>query len=165
MIYLATPYTHPDPSIQEIRYEKACELTSIIATCSVPCYSPIAFWHPIAQRYNLPGGFEFWRDQDAAAMRGCSELWAVKLEGWARSRGVAHEMSQWQDAKNFYLFDEHELTEVCAQYHERRNASVIALMKTVNALVGTGSPIGVAVGPATNTTDKPDAQDVFGPNL
>ncbi len=165
MIYLATPYSHPDPSIQELRYEKACELTRILVDNSVPCYSPIAFWNPISVRFSLPGDHGFWSAQDSAAMRGCSDMWVIKLEGWARSRGVANEMNLWQDAKNLYVIEEFELEGLCQQYHERRNATVLDLMKTVNAPVGTSSPIDEVLARLENTTDKPDVQAVFGPPL
>jgi hypothetical protein len=74
-------------------------------------------------------------------------------------------MSQWRDAKNLYVIEESELEAVCYQYHERRNAVVLDLMKTVNAPVGTGSPIDEVLARLENTTDKPDAQAVFGPPL
>lgn len=166
MIYLATPYSHPDPSIQELRYEKACELTHILVNNSVPCYSPIAFWHPISLRFSLPGDHGFWSVQDSAAMRGCSELWVVKLEGWSRSRGVAHEMNQWQDAKNLYLIDEHELEGLCQQYHERRNAVVLGQMNTATAAGGFGlAPIAVEAVPVKTTIEQQELLDVFGPPL
>lgn len=146
MIYLATPYSHPDSSIQELRYEKASELTQILATNSVPCYSPIAFWHPIALRFSLPGDHEFWAIQDLAAMSGCTELWVVTLEGWSTSRGIAAECKQWRETKGaatIFHVSEEQLAFLCDEYKSRaeskRDAAVLAAMKTANAQVGPGN--------------------------
>jgi len=60
LIYLASPYSHPDPSVRQERYEAACKATAAMMRQGYHVYSPIAATHPpanygltIRQRYGL----------------------------------------------------------------------------------------------------------------
>jgi hypothetical protein len=91
MIYLATPYSDPDPEVKNQRWHQAMWAMSVLAQHKIPCYCPIAAWHPVALEFNLPGDHEFWWAQDKEFMDACREGWVVKFPGWDSSRGIKAE--------------------------------------------------------------------------
>jgi hypothetical protein len=55
MIYLASPYSHPDPAVREARFREACRAAAKLMRLGQPAFSPIVHGHPIAV-YGLPNG-------------------------------------------------------------------------------------------------------------
>lgn len=93
MIYLASPYSHPDPQVMEFRFDQVCRVAGkIMAEQGIVVYSPIAHNHPIAVRINLPRGWDFWEKFDTETLTACKEIWVLKLDGWDTSKGVAAEV-------------------------------------------------------------------------
>lgn len=92
MIYLATPYSHPDPSIREARFEAACRVAGQLMAAGQIVFSPIAHTHPIAIRCDLPKGWDFWAKYDRAMLERSSRLVVVMMEGWQDSVGIAAEI-------------------------------------------------------------------------
>lgn len=92
MIYLATPYTDPDPAEMEGRFDCACRIAGRLMASGLLIFSPVAHTHPIAVRCNLPRGFDFWERYDRAMLEAASKLVVVKLPGWDRSKGIAVEI-------------------------------------------------------------------------
>ena len=54
MIYLASPYSHPDPAIREARFDAACRVTAEQIRAGQPVFAPVVMGHPLV-RYGLPG--------------------------------------------------------------------------------------------------------------
>lgn len=56
MIYLASPYSHPEPRIKEARFRAAAQLfkRGHLVFC------PIAMSHPLAVYGNMDGSWETW---------------------------------------------------------------------------------------------------------
>lgn len=92
MIYLATPYNHPDPEVREGRFRAACTIAGYFLSHGVYVFSPIAHSHSIALARDLPHDWEFWRQYDRQMLSMCSELWVVEMDGWGESVGVAAEI-------------------------------------------------------------------------
>jgi len=91
MIYLASPYTHPDPAVREARFRAACRQAAEMLRCGIPVFSPIAYTHPIAA-HGLPPEWDFWADYDRAFLEMCSDVWVLMLDGWRESKGVRAEI-------------------------------------------------------------------------
>ena len=91
MIYLASPYTHPDPAVREARFQAACRQAAEMLRCGVRVFSPIAHTHPIAA-HGLPPEWDFWAEYDRAFLEMCDEVWVLMLDGWRESRGVRAEV-------------------------------------------------------------------------
>lgn len=94
MIYLASPYTHADKSVQVDRFTavvKACGWLMVNIHEIQMFYSPIAHTHPIAETCTLPGNWPFWEACDKAVLSRCSEIWVFCIDGWAKSTGVNSE--------------------------------------------------------------------------
>ena len=92
LIYLASPYSHPDKQIQEQRFQAACQQAALMMQAGDLVFSPIAHTHPIAA-YGLPGDWSFWQAYDRAMIERCDELAVLQLDGWEESIGVQAEIA------------------------------------------------------------------------
>ena len=94
LIYLATPYTHPDPVVVEWRFKTVNRVAARLMGEGLHIFSPISHTHPIATDAEnpLPTGWEFWRDYDFAILSCCRALYVLTLDGWQQSTGVTAEI-------------------------------------------------------------------------
>lgn len=91
-IYLAGPYSHPDPAVRQSRYDALTEVYASICRQGLVCYSPITHSHVAAERHGLPGDAGYWERVNRGFFESCRELWVLKLDGWESSFGVAMEL-------------------------------------------------------------------------
>lgn len=91
MIYLASPYSHPNPAVREQRFRTACRLAAAFARAGVVVFSPIVHSHPLVE-HGLPTGWAFWQRWDRAYLERCDEVVVLMLDGWKESVGVQAEM-------------------------------------------------------------------------
>ena len=91
-IYLASPFSHPDPIVREQRFEAACRAAAELTRQGRPTFSPIAHGYNLC-RYGLPLDWQFWQQHDLAFLSLCSEVIVLKLDGWAQSIGVQAEIA------------------------------------------------------------------------
>lgn len=92
IIYLATPYSDPDPRVIWERYRAACKYSAYALMNGELIYSPIVYCHQLAVQYGLNGDWAMWKTFDEAFIAKCSELRVLKLEGWVDSIGVNAEI-------------------------------------------------------------------------
>jgi len=91
MIYLASPYSHPDPAVRAERYRAACRATAALLLAGQPVFSPIAHGHPLVE-YGLPADWTFWQRYDRELLARCDEVVVLVLAGWRESVGVREEI-------------------------------------------------------------------------
>jgi nucleoside 2-deoxyribosyltransferase len=91
MIYLASPYSHPDPAVREERYRAACRAAAALLLAGQPVFSPIAHSHWIAE-HGLPYAWSFWEPLDRWFLERCDEVVVLTLDGWNESVGVQAEI-------------------------------------------------------------------------
>jgi sugar phosphate isomerase/epimerase len=92
MIYLASPYTHPEPEVMEQRFDAACRAAGALMAKGLIVFSPIAHTHGIAVRCELPRGWDFWAKFDREFVERAECVIVLRLAGWETSRGVAAEL-------------------------------------------------------------------------
>lgn len=92
LIYLASPYTHPCQLVQALRWRQVEEATAYLLKEGHLIYSPIVHCHSLAQQYQMPGDFNFWKDYCLDMLTRADELWVLQLDGWDRSHGVLAEI-------------------------------------------------------------------------
>ena len=93
MIYLASPYSDPDPFIREQRYLSAAKvLVERYLSQMIWAYSPIVHCHELAKIWTLPREFQFWKDYNQHMLILSTELHVLRLAGWQESAGIAHEI-------------------------------------------------------------------------
>ena len=91
-VYLASPYTHQDAFVREVRYLEAAKAMQFLLAEKIWVYSPIVHCHELAKTALLPREFRFWREYNIA-MLGCSSMMAVlQLPGWEKSEGLKDEL-------------------------------------------------------------------------
>jgi len=91
-VYLASPYSDPDPAVREARYEAACRTAAHLMWQGRIVFSPISHSHGIPQ-YDLPVNWNFWEACDRQHLDVCSEVVVLMLDGWEQSRGVQAEIA------------------------------------------------------------------------
>jgi len=91
VIYLASPYSDPDPRVREERFHAACRAAAELMRAGKLVFSPIAHTHPIV-KYGLPKGWEFWQAYDREHLEACEEVLVLMLDGWMQSVGVLGEI-------------------------------------------------------------------------
>ena len=89
--YLASPYTDPDPSVQEQRYQMVRALAARLFAQRIWVFAPIVHCHDISISHGLPGDFEFWDEYDRTMLYHCDDMWIAPLPGWEDSRGIKAE--------------------------------------------------------------------------
>ena len=92
-IYLATPYSDPDPEVQNRRFEQVNRVASLLMAKGYLVFSPISHTHPIALAGELPKEWGFWRDYDFTFIGDWADaVFVLRLDGWAESIGVQAEI-------------------------------------------------------------------------
>ncbi len=117
LTYLASPYTHFDPKIQEARYRINLEIAQLLIQEGWAVFSPLVHGHNFDIK-SIPQSMlnelmlvrpilsfdelwtEFWRRQDEPILTAASRLIVLRLPGWENSQGIAWEM---QVAKKFNI--------------------------------------------------------------
>jgi nucleoside 2-deoxyribosyltransferase len=92
MIYLASPYSHPDPAVQEQRFLAVCEAAAKLMVRGYVIFSPVAHSHPIAQ-FGLPKDWNYWAEFDRDFLSHCDSMIVLMLPGWRESVGVRAEIA------------------------------------------------------------------------
>ncbi len=93
MIYLASPYTHPDEAVMEGRFKQVVAVAAAMINQGAIIYSPIMHFHPIAQMHGLPRDFTYWNRVNEAVLERCNGMLVLRLHGWEKSQGVAAEIA------------------------------------------------------------------------
>jgi hypothetical protein len=91
VIYLASPYSHPDPTVRARRFRATCQAAAKLIRDGHVVFAPISHSHPMTE-FGLPADWQFWERHDIEFLRRCNELVVLKLDGWRESRGVQAEI-------------------------------------------------------------------------
>jgi nucleoside 2-deoxyribosyltransferase len=91
VIYLASPYSHPDPAIREQRFQAGCQAAAALLRAGHIVFSPVIHSHVLVA-HGLPSDWEFWKHVDREHLERCDEVVVLMLDGWEESVGVAAEI-------------------------------------------------------------------------
>jgi hypothetical protein len=92
LVYLASPYSHPDPAVMESRYLEAVKAAHYLMSQGHVVFSPIAHNHILVKMFGLPVGWEYWEKFDSVYLRMSSQLIILTLDGWMESKGIKGEL-------------------------------------------------------------------------
>ena len=92
LVYLATPYTHPDPAVMRLRFIKVTRVAAKLMKKGVFVFSPITHSHSIAMAGDLPKSWKYWMQYDTLILEICSKVIVLMLKGWKESKGVKAEI-------------------------------------------------------------------------
>lgn len=90
--YLASPYSHPDPVIKEMRYTIVTAIGAALSLAGFLTIEPIGASHPVAKTFKLPTGYEFWKRRDRALISHSDGVIVAMMDGWQESVGVTDEI-------------------------------------------------------------------------
>lgn len=94
LLYLASPYSHPDASVREARFQAAARAAAWLFQRGHMVFSPIAHAHPIALHGGLALGWQHWGRFDSLMLEKCNVLFVLTLDGWRESAGIAAEIAE-----------------------------------------------------------------------
>lgn len=95
LIYLGSPYNHPDEDVRQKRFEEVIEAAAALFMDGSMVYTPIGHGHPIQQI--MPESkdklaWEFWQKFDERILKSCDCLVVLQIEGWDKSVGLKAEV-------------------------------------------------------------------------
>lgn len=94
LYYLASPYSNPDKTVVNQRFEEACKAAAYLMLKGYKIFAPIPHSHPIEQ-VGMNGELKdhtFWLDQDFAILEKCDGMIIAMIPGWDQSYGVSQEI-------------------------------------------------------------------------
>lgn len=91
LIYICSPYSHPEKKMMETRY-KAVKAYTIqrFVECNRQSfiYSPIVYFHPMAVFGGLPRDADFYNEHNLFMLYHADSVEVLKLPGWEESYGI-----------------------------------------------------------------------------
>lgn len=93
MIYLASPYSDPDPTIVKTRVGLTMQCMAALIQSGHLVWSPILHCHEMAHLYRLPTDAKFWRKWAKDFIRRCDAMYVLQIPGTAQSQGVNFEIA------------------------------------------------------------------------
>jgi hypothetical protein len=85
MIYLASPYWHPEPVIRNQRFRAACRATAQMIRQGITVFSPVVYGHALVGE-GLPGDWSFWEGHDAEYSCSATRSWSCRWTGGRRAK-------------------------------------------------------------------------------
>ena len=99
-IYLAAPYSHPNPAERECRVEMVNKKAAELMQAGNLVFSPLSHSHPISKHCIVdPCDHDFWLRQDLWILDICDEFHILCLDGWETSKGIATEFNRAQERR------------------------------------------------------------------
>lgn len=92
MIYIASPYSHQDKNIEQLRYELVRAYTAQCLSEGLFVYSPIVHCHEITKHHNISGSYDFWQEYDNHMISISERFYVYMIDGWLESKGVKAEI-------------------------------------------------------------------------
>lgn len=89
MIFISSPYSHPDPTIRKTRYRLACDfVVHLMNSENLIAFSPIVYGHELSSIYSVPTDAQFWLAFNTNMLRRCEAMFELQLTGWEDSKGM-----------------------------------------------------------------------------
>jgi hypothetical protein len=90
--YLASPYTHPSPTVVDLRVKQTRRVLGWLLSKGLFVISPIVHCHDTARECALRTDWKWWWEYNLSIMMKSEGIILVKLKGWEESKGVAEEL-------------------------------------------------------------------------
>lgn len=92
LIYLASPYSHPDRNVRETRFAVSLIYVAERIKAGDHIFSPIVYAHSWAEDYELPTDAAFWEAMNNKFIAACQSVYVLTMSGWRESVGVKAEV-------------------------------------------------------------------------
>lgn len=88
MIYLASPYSHSNRYIRELRYQAIAHVLGYYLDKKKLAYAPVVHGHATEKELGREINYKTWVDHGLKMLFKCSEMHIIPLPGWAISNGI-----------------------------------------------------------------------------
>ena len=92
MIYLAAPYSHPDPAIVKGRMESIYACLAHYMKMGEHIITPLFMHEVVVRNEDMDDDFHYWGEYCLDLLKRCDRMIVLQLPGWDISRGVAQEI-------------------------------------------------------------------------
>lgn len=93
MIYVAAPYTHPDPAVVKQRMlDFAATMAELIRQGEHPVSPLMNHFLVDYVETDFPLSWDYWREYSYALLSVSKALYVIKMDGWEQSTGVQAEI-------------------------------------------------------------------------
>ena len=92
LVYLASPYSHSDPFIRNMRAIQATQKAYELMTKGEIVFSPVSYGHTIAKLGDMPTDWTYWEKTCRAYLNSSHTIKVLMLSGWEESTGVTEEL-------------------------------------------------------------------------
>lgn len=92
MIYIGSPYSHPDENIRKKRFNLVSKLAAELVSKGLVAISPITYGHVLLDYKDMPTDFKFWNNFCIHLLSKCDELYVYKINGSEESIGLKEEI-------------------------------------------------------------------------
>lgn len=93
VIYLASPYSHPEEDIRLGNFDRVSKLAAELCAQGANVFSPITYGHTLLNFKRMPSDWAFWQDFCFAFLRKADKMIVYMMPGWDKSRGVSEEIN------------------------------------------------------------------------
>lgn len=93
LYYLVSPYSSKKKTIIKQRYERVLYIATKLIAQGYHLIEPIAMCHEKSKRFELPTGYEFWKERDRLLISRCDGLIVCKMDGLEKSVGCTDEIA------------------------------------------------------------------------
>ena len=93
IIYIGSPYSHPDRAMMEENYRRVSKLAADLCSQGKVAFSPITYGHTLLGFKEMPGTWEFWQNFCLSFLVKADKLLVYKMPGWESSKGLDAEIS------------------------------------------------------------------------
>jgi len=88
-LYLAAPYSDPDPVVRRYRVDMANRKAAELMMQGFLVFSPLSHSHPVSKYCDVdPCDNDFWLKQDLWILEICNEMRILCLPGYQESKGI-----------------------------------------------------------------------------
>ena len=94
LVFISSPYSHPHKEVMTGRAIAAGDYAAFCMGMGLHPFSPIAHWHNIADRCDMPTDAGPWMKYNREMLRACDCVHVLCIDGWRESKGVGYEL-QW----------------------------------------------------------------------
>jgi len=92
MIYVASPYSHPDAAVRHVRYERTLYYCAEQMRKGLVVFSPIVYGHQFALLGLSQTDHVWWQDFNERMLLSAESIHIFMIAGWKESEGIAHEI-------------------------------------------------------------------------
>lgn len=92
IIYIGSPYSHPDENIRIERFNQVTIFAAQLVSKGYTAISPITYGHLLLDYKKMPTEFEFWNKFCISLLSKCSDIYIYKIDGWQESKGLKAEI-------------------------------------------------------------------------